>query len=418
MGNVEKASKKAVLPLHFRISTSVTSNSKKTYRMPEGDIYIDVSDCQGWHKAGLKERKRRHPEHQRGCEAGCGAQPVFGRCDLNDDNDFSDTDEQFYYLHNTQYSVHAIIDTSGSIIEVYKNYQPYGAVDVYTGDGGDSDWFDGDETTGSLSSNYYLFTGKRYDPEADLMFYRNRMYSTSRGRFLQRDPIGYVDGLNLYEIYYVIISLDPSGLKSFESEPPKPSSDQSSSNPNKPGSLDPSNSRSKIKDRWGYVSNVTGWPWWGVDADDLIKCVKRCPPENDSQSSEQSQNHEQNTENKRCFWKICGELKLRENVDIVIAKKFMYKGVFYDIKGKHEQNIRKNEKRHIKELKAGLADINKTKPTEEYKTKGECLIERRKFLGPINYRKWQKNVKDTAKHKGWSKSMKELSVREAYNLLK
>ena len=139
-------------------------------------------------------------------------EPVFARCDLNDDNDFADTDEQFYYLHNTQYSVHAIIDTSGSIIEVYKNYQPYGAVDVYTGDGGDSDWWDGDETTGSLSSNYYLFTGRRYDPEADLMFYRNRMYSTSRGRFLQRDPIGYVDGLNLYRAYFVLNYTDMSGL--------------------------------------------------------------------------------------------------------------------------------------------------------------------------------------------------------------
>ncbi len=139
-------------------------------------------------------------------------EPVFARADLNDDNDFSDTDEQFYYLHNTQYSVHAIIDTSGSIIEVYKNYQPYGAVSVYTGDGGDGDWWDGDETTGSLSGNYYLFTGRRHDPEADLMFYRNRMYSTSRGRFLQRDPIGYVDGLNLYRAYFVMSGVDALGL--------------------------------------------------------------------------------------------------------------------------------------------------------------------------------------------------------------
>ena len=51
--------------------------------------------------------------------------PIFARADLNDDNDFDDTGEQFYYLHNTQYSVHALTDTSGSIIEVYKNYQPY-----------------------------------------------------------------------------------------------------------------------------------------------------------------------------------------------------------------------------------------------------------------------------------------------------
>ena len=66
--------------------------------------------------------------------------PVYARCDLNDDNDFADTGEQFYSLNNPQHSVHALTDTSGNIIEVYKNYQPYGAVDIYTGDAGDSEW--------------------------------------------------------------------------------------------------------------------------------------------------------------------------------------------------------------------------------------------------------------------------------------
>lgn len=38
------------------------------------------------------------------------------------------------------------------------------------------------------------------------------MYSTGRGIFLQRDPIGYVAGLNLYCAYFVPLVVDPYGL--------------------------------------------------------------------------------------------------------------------------------------------------------------------------------------------------------------
>ena len=44
----------------------------------------------------------------------------------------------------------------------------------------------------------YLFTGRRYDPETALYYYRARYYDYSTGRFLQTDPIGYMNGLNLY----------------------------------------------------------------------------------------------------------------------------------------------------------------------------------------------------------------------------
>ena len=49
-------------------------------------------------------------------------------------------------------------------------------------------WWDGDETAGSLSGNYYTFTGRRSDPEAELMYFRNRYYSPELGRFVGRDP--------------------------------------------------------------------------------------------------------------------------------------------------------------------------------------------------------------------------------------
>ena len=42
------------------------------------------------------------------------------------------------------------------------------------------------------------YTGRRYDPETGLYYYRARMYSATQRRFLQPDPIGYMGGMNLY----------------------------------------------------------------------------------------------------------------------------------------------------------------------------------------------------------------------------
>jgi RHS repeat-associated protein len=43
------------------------------------------------------------------------------------------------------------------------------------------------------------FTGQRYDSSIDLVHFPYRTYDSNAGRFLQRDPSGYVDGDNLYE---------------------------------------------------------------------------------------------------------------------------------------------------------------------------------------------------------------------------
>ena len=47
-------------------------------------------------------------------------------------------------------------------------------------------------------NNTITYTGRRYDKESELYYYRNRMYSPTLARFMQRDPKGYVDGMNLY----------------------------------------------------------------------------------------------------------------------------------------------------------------------------------------------------------------------------
>jgi RHS repeat-associated protein len=44
----------------------------------------------------------------------------------------------------------------------------------------------------------YRFTGRRYDAETGMYYYRARYYSPDIGRFMQMDPIGGQDDLNLY----------------------------------------------------------------------------------------------------------------------------------------------------------------------------------------------------------------------------
>ena len=97
--------------------------------------------------------------------------------------------QDYYYLKDSLHSVKAILDGSAVLIESY-DYSPFGLMTISDDRGTD--------ITTSTIGNPFGYTGRRWDVDSGLWYYRNRMYSAELGRFMQRDPAGYVDGLNLY----------------------------------------------------------------------------------------------------------------------------------------------------------------------------------------------------------------------------
>jgi RHS repeat-associated protein len=90
----------------------------------------------------------------------------------------------------------ALSNASGQLVESYR-YDVYGRSDSV-----------------SFVGNPYLFTGRQYDPETGLYYYRARYYKPSIGRFLQTDPVGYSAGINWYAYCgnNPIILIDSYGL--------------------------------------------------------------------------------------------------------------------------------------------------------------------------------------------------------------
>jgi len=97
--------------------------------------------------------------------------------------------ERFYYHADSLGSTVGLTAASGNLHEKYE-YGAYGRHRVL-------DPATSSVRAESLPGNPYCFTGRRFDNEIGHYHYRAREYSPSHGRFMQPDPLGYMDTTNL-----------------------------------------------------------------------------------------------------------------------------------------------------------------------------------------------------------------------------
>ncbi|MGB8323367.1 MAG: RHS repeat-associated core domain-containing protein, partial [Candidatus Acidiferrum sp.] len=102
-----------------------------------------------------------------------------------------------YYEQDGLGSVTSLTNAAGTVAQTY-TYDSFGNLIA---------------STGSLINNF-RYTGREFDTETGLYFYRARFYDPAAGRFVREDPAGFEAGLNFYRyaVNNPINFNDPFGL--------------------------------------------------------------------------------------------------------------------------------------------------------------------------------------------------------------
>ncbi len=122
--------------------------------------------------------------------------------------------QEYYFLADDMYNTVAVADSTGAVVEQYE-YDDFGKPTIYDANG--------NVLATSAFGTPYLFTGRHYDPETGLYYYRSRYYDPRAGRFTSRDRIGiWGDPANLGNGFAYVgnnpwTMLDPYGYDSWGS---------------------------------------------------------------------------------------------------------------------------------------------------------------------------------------------------------
>lgn len=114
-------------------------------------------------------------------------------------------------IHDHQGSVRCLVDVQNKQIAEFYRYSAYGLEEIYDGEG--------IRLHHSSIGNPWRFSSKRYDEESHLIFYGNRYYDPTVGRWISPDPLFFYDSPNLYAFVKnnPVTHYDLYGLFSIES---------------------------------------------------------------------------------------------------------------------------------------------------------------------------------------------------------